>query len=255
MPDPRKRTDIGPGMHVRIVEKENQKEGITTDGIVARILTNSSQHPHGIKVQLSNGAVGRIKEIVSMESSFQRQDNKKNDEILQLLRKGENTAVEFKTTFRFDLNRFEATGVRERSNEVEKSISKTVASFMNAQGGFLLIGVKDDGEVRGLDDDLDLLDKKNMDSFKLQLKNSLESHLHDKIIFEYFSIEIVTIENKDICIVRVTSSPEPIIVHVEGRQQEYYVRVDNESKPYQPDEFYKYWQRRQHKRAFSTGFP
>ncbi|MFL6512631.1 MAG: DUF2196 domain-containing protein, partial [Nitrososphaera sp.] len=41
MPDPSKRRDINAGMHVRIVEKKNQKEGITTDGIVARILTNS----------------------------------------------------------------------------------------------------------------------------------------------------------------------------------------------------------------------
>jgi uncharacterized repeat protein (TIGR03833 family) len=60
-----KRRDINAGMHVRIVEKKNQKEGITTEGIVARILTNSSEHPHGIKVQLSNGAVGRVKEIIS----------------------------------------------------------------------------------------------------------------------------------------------------------------------------------------------
>ena len=65
MQSPCKRRDINAGMHVRIVEKKNQKEGITTDGIVARVLTNSSEHPHGIKVQLRNGAVGRIKEIIS----------------------------------------------------------------------------------------------------------------------------------------------------------------------------------------------
>ena len=66
MPDPGKRRDISEGMLVRIVEKKNQKEGITTDGIVARILTNSSEPPHGIKVRLSNGAVGRVKEIISI---------------------------------------------------------------------------------------------------------------------------------------------------------------------------------------------
>lgn len=67
MLDPCKRRDINAGMHVRIVEKKNQKEGITTNGIVARILTNSSEHPHGIKVQLGNGAVGRVKEIKSVK--------------------------------------------------------------------------------------------------------------------------------------------------------------------------------------------
>ena len=65
MQDTGRRRDINAGMHVRIVEKKNQKEGITTDGIVARILTNSSEHPHGIKVELSNGVVGRVKEINS----------------------------------------------------------------------------------------------------------------------------------------------------------------------------------------------
>ena len=70
MQNPCKRRDINSGMHVRIVEKKNQKEGITTDGIVARILTNSSEHPHGIKVQLSNGAVGRVKEIISMDETL-----------------------------------------------------------------------------------------------------------------------------------------------------------------------------------------
>ena len=66
MPDPCKRRDINAGIHVRVVEKKNQKEGITTDGIVARILTNSFEHPHGIKMQLRNGAVGRVKEIISI---------------------------------------------------------------------------------------------------------------------------------------------------------------------------------------------
>ena len=66
MRNPCKRRDIIAGMQVRIVEKKNQKEGIITDGIVARILTNSSEHPHGIKVQLSNGVVGRVKEIINI---------------------------------------------------------------------------------------------------------------------------------------------------------------------------------------------
>ena len=66
MQDTGRRRDINAGMHVRIVEKKNQKEGVTTDGIVARILTNSSEHAYGIKVQLSNGAVGRVKEIISI---------------------------------------------------------------------------------------------------------------------------------------------------------------------------------------------
>ncbi len=58
------RSDIKPGMVVRVVEKQNQRTGKLTEGIVQRILTNSPNHPHGIKVMLDNGIVGRVKEIV-----------------------------------------------------------------------------------------------------------------------------------------------------------------------------------------------
>lgn len=58
------RNQIQPGMHVRIVEKFNQPSGMLTDGIVLRILTKSLSHPHGIKVMLVNGKVGRVQEIV-----------------------------------------------------------------------------------------------------------------------------------------------------------------------------------------------
>jgi uncharacterized repeat protein (TIGR03833 family) len=52
-------------MRVRVVEKHNQRTGTLTEGIVSRILTNSPTHPHGIKVMLEGGIVGRVKEIVS----------------------------------------------------------------------------------------------------------------------------------------------------------------------------------------------
>jgi uncharacterized repeat protein (TIGR03833 family) len=57
------RADIKPGMLVRVVEKQNQRTGKLTEGIVQRILTNSPHHPYGIKVMLDNGIVGRVKEI------------------------------------------------------------------------------------------------------------------------------------------------------------------------------------------------
>ena len=58
------RADVKTGMQVKIVLKENQRTGELTEGIVKDILTKSSKHPHGIKVRLEAGEVGRIKEIV-----------------------------------------------------------------------------------------------------------------------------------------------------------------------------------------------
>ena len=59
------RAIIKPGLHVRIVLKQNQANGKLTEGIVKDILTKSSTHPHGIKVRLQSGQVGRVKEILT----------------------------------------------------------------------------------------------------------------------------------------------------------------------------------------------
>ena len=58
------RADIKPGAHVRIVQKQDQRSGKMTEGIVADILTKSPSHPHGIKVRLTNGMIGRVKEML-----------------------------------------------------------------------------------------------------------------------------------------------------------------------------------------------
>jgi len=61
------RAHIKPGLRVRIVLKQDQATGKLTEGIVRDILTNSPTHPHGIKVRLASGQVGRVKEIVEKE--------------------------------------------------------------------------------------------------------------------------------------------------------------------------------------------
>lgn len=59
-----KRSEISIGSTVEIVLKKDQRTGKLTQGIVQNILTNSSQHPHGIKVRLKDGQVGRVKNIL-----------------------------------------------------------------------------------------------------------------------------------------------------------------------------------------------
>jgi uncharacterized repeat protein (TIGR03833 family) len=62
------RKDIKPGLKVEIVTKENQRSGKRTRGIVKDILTNSTHHPHGIKVRLESGEVGRVQEIIKSDA-------------------------------------------------------------------------------------------------------------------------------------------------------------------------------------------
>lgn len=62
--DETKRADIKPGLEVLIVQKQDQATGKLTRGVVRDILTNSPAHPHGIKVRLVSGQVGRVKKIL-----------------------------------------------------------------------------------------------------------------------------------------------------------------------------------------------
>lgn len=61
--DGRKRANINIGAEVAVVQKHHQRTGELTKGIVKRLLTKSSNHPHGIKVQLVSGIVGRVKQV------------------------------------------------------------------------------------------------------------------------------------------------------------------------------------------------
>ncbi len=60
------RSDIFPGLRVKVVQKKDQRTGALTEGIVKDVLTKSSRHPHGIKVRLDNGIIGRVKEILQV---------------------------------------------------------------------------------------------------------------------------------------------------------------------------------------------
>ncbi|WP_062532690.1 YwbE family protein [Jeotgalibaca dankookensis] len=65
--DGKKRANIQVGKKVKVVQKTDQRTGKLTEGVVARLLTKSATHPHGIKVMLENGVVGRVQEVITTE--------------------------------------------------------------------------------------------------------------------------------------------------------------------------------------------
>ncbi|TWT06820.1 YwbE family protein [Planococcus sp. CPCC 101016] len=63
--DGKKRSEVKPGIEVNVILKQDQRSGKKTRGVVKDLLTNSATHPHGIKVRLEDGQVGRVCEILS----------------------------------------------------------------------------------------------------------------------------------------------------------------------------------------------
>ena len=67
--DGKKRSDVAPGARVQVVQKQDQRSGKLTEGTVQDILTRSATHPHGIKVRLIGGVIGRVKMIMGRGNS------------------------------------------------------------------------------------------------------------------------------------------------------------------------------------------
>lgn len=123
--------------------------------------------------------------------------------VTDLLAVGESQTVEFKAAARWNLR---AGRIDKR---IEHAIAKTVCGFLNAEGGKLLIGVDDDGNVIGLQADLATLSKRNRDGYELFLRQMLDNSLSVPTA-GIVHISFERIGDTDICVISVSSSSKPV---------------------------------------------
>jgi predicted HTH transcriptional regulator len=130
--------------------------------------------------------------------------------------------LEFKPSARWDL-------YQNRLNpDLQKGICKTVAAFLNTEGGTLLIGIADNARVLGLKQDFATLQKPKSDDYCLFLHNLLFDNL-GKDLGSCLDIAIVRLRDKEICRVVVRRSPRPVYIK-EGNNDLFFVRVGNSSR-------------------------
>jgi len=115
------------------------------------------------------------------------------------------------------------------NKDLEKSIAKTVAGFLNSEGGTLLIGVADDCTVLGIKYDLQTISPKDRDGYEQKLHQVLTDALGAEFS-QYQHVSFEESEGKTVCIVRVDPSPEPVYLTDKGAT-EFYVRVGNTTRP------------------------
>jgi schlafen family protein/Eco57I restriction-modification methylase len=144
--------------------------------------------------------------------------------LLKLIASGESSRLEFKATARWSIKHNRA------DKEMEQMVIKTVAAFLNSEGGTLLIGVTDDGEIHGLRDDYKTLGgKQNADIFE----NWLTSRLLDTMgrdIARLLSTSFATIEGKQICRVDIRRSWRPVFTRDGQNSEQLYVRAGNSTR-------------------------
>ena len=142
----------------------------------------------------------------------------------QLIAAGEGATVEFKQTLRADAT----TGQVHKG--VELAVLKSVAAFMNSSGGTLLIGVDDSGTVTGLEPDLKLINRGDLDGFEQTLRNLLMGRI-DKSSCSRVAVEFVTDSSgKTFCAVTVPREQEPRWVEEKGNDI-LFVRAGNGTMP------------------------
>ena len=139
--------------------------------------------------------------------------------IRSLITAGESATVEFKSSLRWD-------HVHGKCNkQLEIVIVKTIAGFLNHNGGDLLIGVSDDGSVVGLLEDYETLRKKDRDGFELLLMRLVKDKLGGDVC-TLLHIVFHDVDGRDVCRVMIEPSDRPVYVEHDGRAR-YFVRTGN----------------------------
>jgi hypothetical protein len=146
----------------------------------------------------------------------------------------ESEILEFKSSLRWDYKQNSPNKV------LERVISKTLAAFLNSQGGTLLIGVDDDKSILGIQKDLDTLQKKNLDGF-MQFIIAMVSTSMGVEFCGFIDIHFEEKDSKQVCILNVKKSPQPVF-YKDGNNREFYTRAGNTTRALNIEEIYKYIQ-------------
>lgn len=127
------------------------------------------------------------------------------DEVHSLTRSGESKLLEFKETLSWDVRR------KEKSKKIELSVLKTVAGFLNSDGGTLLIGISDTGEILGLKNEMNTLYKGSEDRFLLHLKNLLKEKVGENF-YPFLDWFLIAVKNEIVLRLDVQAAPEPAFI-------------------------------------------
>lgn len=146
--------------------------------------------------------------------------------IEELIQEGESNHIEFKSSLRWS---YQEGSLNKKLEEV---ILKTIAAFNNTDGGSLLIGVNDSGEVLGLNNDYDSLNG-DKDKFELHLYNLIESEYDAGYGSQYIKVSFPSIDEEELCMIEITRGDRPLYTHISDKHgqksEKFFIRRGNAS--------------------------
>jgi len=144
------------------------------------------------------------------------------EEVLKLVESEESVVLEFKASARWDYKE------NRLNDNLCLPVIRTVAAFLNGDGGRLLIGVRDNHEILGFDNDYKGF-QREYDQYTRFIVDKLCDYIGKVACAQYVSIEFYRFGNKDICLLDVRRCAKPVYVR-EGRAEDLYIRVENETR-------------------------
>ena len=148
-------------------------------------------------------------------------------DLYELIKAGENNLVEFKTTLRHDMK----TGMVNK--KLEEVILKTIAAFSNAQGGTLIMGVTDDLEIIGLENDYKSLKNGTKDEFELHLRNLTNNAYSVEFSSDCIDVSFPIVDDVEICIIEIKPWHKPLYTTMSDKNgvkaEKFYLRNGNSS--------------------------
>lgn len=158
--------------------------------------------------------------LINLRDSYRFDNSREEKPSIQiLLSRGENEKLEFKSSFRWDKHQDKV------NKNLERAAMKSIVSFLNSEGGQLLIGVDDLGQIVGLGDDYASLPKPTADGFQNHFTNIFHAMIGPEYR-QFLELVIIKVEDRDCCLVKVKPSNKPAYLKLDNGE-EFYIRTGN----------------------------
>lgn len=205
-----------------VIYKQNLLEKLTNCGTVV-IHSSTSEIPVFLRNIEEAETVSSIINNLTDRIAISDAERAKKSSVSDIILKGENRNLEFKQTFRWD--------VRQKivNKLLEKTTMKSVASFLNFNGGNLIIGLSDNKTVYGLEEDYKTLVRQDRDGFENHFNNIFHGMLGPRFR-EFVKLNFETLNDREVCLVEVLPSDGPVYLK-SNNSEEFYIRTGNAATP------------------------
>lgn len=256
------------GMTVEVSPRSDRTGKELVQGIIAEILTKKDYHPHGILVKLESGETGRVKKVIG-EGTPAAVDapapaanvEPKPASLSDMIAAGENHRVEFKDRALWSVtySNEDIQNHRPQTKELHAHgratskviVAKILASFLNTNGGTLIIGVqenKDGGanEIVGIEQELPKLKDQCQDGYRRMVVDLIKDYFPSNIfnhLENYFRIDFEEIDGRTVCGITALRSDKRVFLKLKGNDH-FFIRTDASTRELTGEEVVDYCQTR-----------